>query len=458
VSELSEQAILKLGPDLADRIFWPGSDGYAAALQIWAKPSVETRPRAVIRCQTAKDVQAAIRIAREHELPLSVRCGGHDWAGRALCNGIVIDLGGMRQVRVMPGNERVAMGGGSLAADVAAAADQQHGAIAAGSVGCVGMAGLTLGGGYGPFIGRCGLALDNLLAAEVVLADGRIVTADAENHPELFWALRGGGGNFGVVTRMQHRLHPCHGLWSGMLIYPFAEAATVLAAATALTAEAPDELSVQFVLAADPTGAPMVLVVPAWCGDPADGQRRLAPFLKLGTLIAGTIARQNYSMLLAAFDAQIVNGRRTTMETCSLPAFDRASIDTFVRAMARAPSPGCMLVTHEFKGAASRVAPDATAFALRRDHVLVEIIAAVIDNDDAADALKHSLWAQRTRESFTDALPGGYPNLLARSDTMRAAASYGDNSERLLRAKAAYDPDVVFSSAIPLPSRVSSPV
>jgi hypothetical protein len=117
-----------------------------------------------------------------------------------------------------------------------------------------------------------------------------------------------------------------------------------------------------------------------------------------------------------------------------------------------------MLVTHEFKGAASRVAPDATAFALRRDHVLVEIIAAVIDNDDAADALKHSLWAQRTRESFTDALPGGYPNLLARSDTMRAAASYGDNSERLLRAKAAYDPDVVFSSAIPLPSRVSSPV
>jgi FAD/FMN-containing dehydrogenase len=457
VSELSQQAILKLGPDLADRIFWPGSDGYAAALQIWAKPSVETRPRAIIRCQSANDVQAAIRIAREHELPVSVRCGGHDWAGRALCNGIVIDLSGMRQITIMPGHQRVEMGGGALAADVAAVTDPQHGAVTAGSVGCVGMAGLTLGGGYGPFIGRCGLALDNLLAAEVVLADGRIVTADSEDHPELFWALRGGGGNFGVVTRMQHRLHECRGLWSGMLIYPFAEAATVLASAIALTAEAPNELSVQFVLAADPMGAPMVLVVPAWCGDPADGQRWLAPFLKLGTLIAGSIARQNYGMLLAAFDAQIVNGRRTTMETCSLPAFDRASIDTFVGAMARAPSPGCMLVTHEFKGAACRVAPDATAFALRRDHVLVEIVAAVIDNDNPADALKHSQWARRTWESFTTALPGGYPNLLARSDAMRAAASYGDNSERLLRAKAAYDPDNVFSSAIPLPSRVSSP-
>jgi FAD/FMN-containing dehydrogenase len=458
VSELSEQAILKLGPDLADRIFWPDSDGYGAALQIWAKPSVETRPRAVIRCQTADDVQAAIRIAREHELPISVRCGGHDWAGRALCNGIVIDLGGMRRVTIMPGHQRVEMGGGALAADVAAVTDPQHGAVAAGSVGCVGMAGLTLGGGYGPFIGRCGLALDNLLAAEVVLADGRIVTADSENHPELFWALRGGGGTFGVVTRMQHRLHPCHGLWSGMLIYPFAEAAAVLAAATALTAEGPDELSVQFVLAADPTGAPLVLVVPAWCGDPADGQRWLAPFLKLGNLIAGSIARQSYGTQMAAFDAQIVNGRRTHMETCSLKAFDRASIDAFVDAMARAPSPGCMLVTHEFKGAACRVAPDATAFALRRDHVLVEIVAAVINNDNPADAFKHSQWAQRSRGSFTVALPGGYPNLLAPSDTARAAASFGDNSGRLLRAKAAYDPDNLFSSAIPLPSRVSSPV
>lgn len=220
------------------------------------------------------------------------------------------------------------------------------------------MAGLTLGGGYGPFIGRCGLALDNLLAAEVVLADGRIVAADGENHPELFWALRGGDGNFGVVTKMQHALHKCRALSCGTLVYPAAEAATVLTGTAALAAEAPDELSVQVVLMADPSGMAVVLVMPTWCGDPAKGEARLAPYGKLGTLIAGGIEQQSNGALLAAFDAQIVNGRRTTMETCSVPALDRASIDALVGALASAPSPGCVLVTHEFKGAASRVAPE----------------------------------------------------------------------------------------------------
>jgi FAD/FMN-containing dehydrogenase len=194
-------------------------------------------------------------------------------------------------------------------------------------------------------------------------------------------------------------------------------------------------------------------VMPTWCGDPAQGETRLAPFLKLGTLLAGGIAQQSNGALLAAFDAQIVNGRRTTMDTCSVPTLDRACIDAFSAAIASAPSPECALVTHEFKGAASRVAPDATAFALRRDHVLIEIIAAFPDEGNPDDDVKHRQWARRTRDSFGGALPGGYPNLLARSETMRAAASYGGNSERLLRAKAAYDPDNVFSSAIPLPSR-----
>jgi FAD/FMN-containing dehydrogenase len=453
VSELFEASALRIGPHLAGKIFWPGNEAYAAATRIWSRQAAEARPRAIIRCQTAEDVQAAIRIAREHDLPLSTRCGGHDWAGRALCDGIVIDLGGMRQVSILPDRQRVEIGGGALAADVAAVTDAHHGAVAAGSVGCVGMAGLTLGGGYGLFIGRYGLALDNLLATEVVLADGRIVTADAENNAELFWALRGGGGNFGVVTTMQQRLHECPGLWSGTLVYPFTEATTVLVGTAALAAEAPDALSVQIVLAADPTGAILVLVMPTWCGDPAEGERWLAPFLKLGTLIAGGIAQQSYGALLTAFDAQLVNGRRTVMETCSLPAFNRAGIDAFIGAMAAAPSPGCMLVTHEFKGAATRVAPGATAFALRRAHVLIEIIAAF---DKPDDDLKHSQWARSTRESFTAALPGGYPNLLARDDTTRAAASYGDNSARLLRAKAFYDPDNVFSSAIPLPSRAGT--
>jgi hypothetical protein len=451
VNEISEQTVLRFAPHLTGQIFWPDSEAYAAATQIWSR--AEARPRAIIRCRTAEDVQAGIRLAREHDMPLSVRCGGHDWAGRALCDGIVIDLRGMREVSIMPDHQRVEIDGGALASDVMVITDPRNSAVAAGSIGCVGMAGLTLGGGYGPFIGRCGLALDNLLAAEIVLADGRIVAADAEKDPELFWAIRGGGGNFGVVTKMQHRLHVCQGVWSGTVVYPFSEAATVLAGMAALAAEAPDELSVQVVLAADATGVAMVLLVPAWCGDPTEGERWLAPFLKLGTLVAGGIARQSYGALLSSFNAQIVNGRRTTMDTCSLPAFDRASIDTFISAMATAPSPGCMLVTHEFKGAATRIAPDATAFALRREHVLIEIVAAFDNGGRPDDDMRHQHWARSTRESFTSALPGGYPNLLAPNEAARAAASYGDNSGRLLRAKAFYDPENVFASAIPLPSR-----
>lgn len=450
MNELSEAGVRELGPDLAGRIFRPGSDAYAARMRIWSRQAVEARPRAIISCESAQDVQAAIRMAREQALPLSVRCGSHDWAGRALCDGIVIDLGGLREVTIMPDRQRVEIAGGALAGDVAAVTDLAQVAAAAGSVGCVGMAGLTLGGGYGPFIGRCGLALDNLLAAEIVLADGRIFTADADNHPDLLWALRGGGGNFGVVTKMQHRLHECRGVWSGTLIYPFHEAARVLGDATAIAAEGPDELTVQFVLAMDPAGTAMALVLPAWCGDPDQGEQRLAPFLKLGTLIAGDIALQPYGALLTAFDAQLVNGRRTIMDTCSLPAFDRAAIDAFTAAMADAPSPGCMLVTHEFKGAASRIARDATAFALRRDHVLIEIVAS-FDKDE--DEPRHRQWARRTRDSFVSALPGGYPNLLARDDGARAAATYGNNTARLLRAKASYDPDNIFASAIPLPGR-----
>ena len=177
----------------------PGDDRYAAATAIWAKP-VGPKPRAVAHCRTAQDVQSAIRAARDCDLPLSVRGGGHDWAGRALCDGIVIDLTAMNDVTLSPDNRSARISGGARASDVFAVTDPRGLAVVTGSCSSVGMTGLTLGGGYGSLIARFGLALDNLLAAEVVLADGRIVTASLNNEQELFWALRGGGGNFGVVT------------------------------------------------------------------------------------------------------------------------------------------------------------------------------------------------------------------------------------------------------------------
>jgi FAD/FMN-containing dehydrogenase len=428
----------------------PGEDRYKAATTIWAK-QVGVAPICVVHCRRADDVQVAIRAARELDVPLSVRGGGHDWAGRALCNGIVIDLGGMRDVFVAPDRRTALVSGGALASDVAVVTDPLGLAVVAGSVGSVGMAGLTLGGGYGPLIGRFGLALDNLLEAQVVLADGRIVTAGLHHHEELFWALRGGGGNFGVVTALSCRLQDLPSVHAGVLVYPFSEAKAVLTRCSELAASMPDEFSVQVGIAGGPDGAFAVLVIPTWCGAPEEAEGRLAPFLKLGTLLAGTIEPKSHSALLSAFDAMIVNGVRVFGETCWLDTLDDDSIDIFVRAMNNAPSPGCAIFTHEFKGAASRVAADATAFGLRRDHMLIEVLAIFPDGADAGEEERHRNWARRTREAFAQALPGGYPNLLGSSEADRADASYGGNAARLVRTKRHYDPDNVFCSAIPLP-------
>src|SRR6516225_9313333 len=199
-------------------------------------------PRAVVHCRTVQDVQSAIRAVSDCDLPLSVRGGGHDWAGRALCDGIVIDLSGMNSVVIEPATRTAQISGGARAGDVVDAADPLGLAPVTGSVGTVGMAGLTLGGGYGPLIGRCGLALDNLVAAEVVLADGQVVCASQRSEEELFWALRGGGGNFGVVTAMQHCLHELPSVRSGVLIYPFSEAKAVLERCADITTFTPEDL------------------------------------------------------------------------------------------------------------------------------------------------------------------------------------------------------------------------
>ena len=444
-----------LNENLPGRLSVPGDDRYAAATAIWAKPVGRT-PRAVAHCQTANDVQSVIRAARDAELPLSVRAGGHDWAGRALCEGIVIDLRGMNAVIVDP-DRTARISGGARTADVLAVADPLGLAAVTGSVGAVGMAGLTLGGGYGPLIGRFGLALDNLVAAEVVLADGQLVCASEDNEEELFWALRGGGGNFGVVTAMHHRLHELPSVRSGLVIYPFSEAKAVLERCVDIGTVAPEDFTVQVGFAAGPDAAPVVLIIPTWCGAAGEGEARLQPFLNLGKLLACGVRETSYAASLTAFDSFIVNGRRTFMETCWLAALDSGSIDIMIETMESAASSGCAIFTHEFKGAASRVPAEATAFGLRRDHVLIEILAAIVDRSDPLEERRHQQWARAARRSFDPvALPGGYPNLLsAEEDANRVTKSYGGNAERLIKAKRHYDPDNVFRSAIPLPARAA---
>jgi FAD/FMN-containing dehydrogenase len=451
MTDLTERTLHRLSEQLRGRLSRPGDEPYAAATAIWAKPS-GPMPRAVVHCETAQDVQLAVRAARMCELALSVRGGGHDWAGRALCDGLVIDLRAMRHVDADSGNRTATIGGGAHACDLLDAIDPLGLAAVTGSVSTVGMAGLTLGGGYGPLSGRFGLALDNLLAAEVVLPDGRIVTATHDHEPELFWALRGGGGNFGAVTKMQLRLHELASVRSGMLVYPSSEAQAVLAGCAEIAASAPSELTVQLGFIGGPDGKAVVFIVPTWCGRPEEGEARIAPYLKLGTRLAGAVEATSYRTSLTAFDAYIVNGRGAFMETCWLPVLDSTSIDVFVEAMETAVSPGCGVFTHEFKGAATRVPVEATAFGLRRKHVLVEILATFAHESAELEAERHQRWARSTLAAFdATALPGGYPNLLAAGDAQRASESFGPNAERLIGAKRRYDPDNVFRSAIPLP-------
>jgi FAD/FMN-containing dehydrogenase len=269
-------AATDLRESLRDKVLVQTDANYPRARQIW-NGAVSHQPALFAQCESVEDVCAAVRVARRHGLPLSVRGGGHDWAGRSLRhNGVVIDLSAMRHVEVDAKSEIATVDGGASARDVVAAA-APHGLLAVtGNCGDVGMAGLTLGGGYGALSPKYGLASDNLLSVDIVLADGRRICADAHEHPDLFWALRGGGGNFGVLTSMSIRLHPVREVLAGMILYPWADAHSVLHGYSSVMADAPDDLAVMAGVLSASDGSPVLFLSPTWCGEPADGAQAIA--------------------------------------------------------------------------------------------------------------------------------------------------------------------------------------
>jgi len=416
---------------------------------IW-NAAVQRRPALSVRARAARGVQEAIRVARDRALPLSVLGGGHDWAGRSLREGgLLIDMSRMRGVRVDPSARVATVGGGATAADVMRAAAPYGLVAAAGNCGGVGMAGLTLGGGYGPLNGQFGLALDNLLGAEVVLADGRIVIADATHEPELFWALRGGGGNFGVVISMLVRLHPLNKLIGGLIVFPWSQATSVWRGLREVLATAPDELTVQSGLFPGPDGQPTFLLAPAWSGDLAAGEQVVDALMKLGKPLATQVAPMTYGEMLGQWDAHVVGGLHWAVRTRTLAGFTPETIDALVEAGRTRTSPQTLLAIHHCHGASTRVPSDETAFATRREHFMVEIVAGWPPGDGTA----HRAWADAVSAALAPyALLGGYPNLLGPDDREQIADAYGDNATRLLAAKAHYDPDGVFT-AIPLPEQ-----
>lgn len=429
--------------------------GYDAARRVW-NGAVSARPGVIVRCADPAEARAAVLAAREYGVPLSVRGGGHDWAGRALRDGgLTIDLSGLRRVTVDPVAKVAEVSAGATAGDLAAAAQSFGLTAATGSVGSVGMAGLTLGGGYGPLSGRFGLALDNLISADVVLADGSVVTADAEREPDLFWALRGGGGNFGLVTSMRVRLHAVPTLLSGMVLFPWKEAETVLAALPEALSGASDELTVQFGALAGPGGEPVVFVSPTWSGDDlAAGERALARLDALGTPLVSQVAPTTVPEMLAALDGQFPFGRHVEIRPRTVSSLTSDVCDALTLAGSTLTSPYSAVSVHSLHGAAARVPVTETAFGNRDPHLMIEIIA-LWDPDDTRTA-RHRSWAGDVAAALDPhALPGGYPNLLGPDEAPRIAHAYGPNTDRLLALKRRFDPDHVFR-AIPLPDPSTS--
>ncbi|MET7834636.1 FAD-binding oxidoreductase [Micromonospora sediminicola] len=406
---------------------------YEAARTIW-NGAVTRRPLAVLRCATTADVQAGVRTAREKGLPLSVRGGGHDWAGRALTDGgLTLDLSPMRRVSVDPETAVATVAGGATSADVAAAAQRAGLVAVTGTAGSVGMAGLTLGGGYGPLSGRFGLAADNLLSADVVLADGTSVTADEEREPELLWALRGGGGNFGVVTSMRIRLHAVPTILAGMIMF----GSDVLPALEESLLRGPDELTVQAGFITAPTGGSALFVAPTWCGEPEAGTKVLQRLTELGEPLTAQFGPTTMPDQLAQIDAMFPAGRHVEIGARTVTGLDRTVQEILLDAADAKTSPLSAISLHSLHGVAARVPADATAFRNRTPHLMVETIAVWEPGDPAED--RHRAWVRKT-----DRLPGGYPNLLGPGDAERTAAAFGPNAERLLSAKKRYDPELVF--------------
>ncbi|NMO49719.1 FAD-binding oxidoreductase [Actinoplanes sp. TBRC 11911] len=439
----------ELRAEMSGKVLTRDDDGFAEAGNIW-NGAVNVQPALFALCETASDVQAAVRAANKHDVPLSVRGGGHDWAGRSLRhNGLVIDLTRMRGVEVDAAAEVATVQGGAQAGDLTVAAAEHGLAAVTGIVAQVGLTGLTLGGGYGVMSTRYGLALDNMLGAEVVLADGRLVTADETQNADLFWAVRGGGGNFGVVTSMRVRLHPVRTVVSGPIIFPWNEAAQVLQGLDEVLAAAPDDLGVTGGIVPSPQGGTVLVVSPTWFGEAAAEAAEIAKIQELGHPVVNQIGPVPYAELTKMADAQVVNGRHNTARTRWLASLPPGAISALVAAGDTRPSPFSVITWQYFHGAAARVPLTSTAFGLRSNHYMFQIIPAWEPGEDGAP---HRAWADKTSGALAAyALPGGYPNLLVAEDHDQVAHAYGDNAARLREVKQQFDPANVFSSATPLP-------
>ncbi|MEO8287477.1 MAG: FAD-binding oxidoreductase [Chloroflexota bacterium] len=449
--ELTLVEIRALSEKLHGAVYTPGDAEYEAARLVW-NADINRHPALIVRPADATGVAAAVTFARENELPLAVRGGGHSLPGYGACDGgVLLDLSALKGIEVDPAARVARVQGGVLGRELGKATLPHGLALPLGQVPATGVAGVLLGGGIGWLTRMYGLSCDHLLSAEVVTADGQIITASASEHPDLFWALRGGGGNFGIVTSMEVKLQPAGMILGGMIIHPMTQAADFLRFYRDFAANAPDELATTLMFVSIPPipvipahlhGQPAVMTGVCYAGDIEEGQKVLAPLRAFGTPLVDMIAPMPFGVLQGMGEAGGELGLRHDIRSGYLQELSDEAIDTIVDSVFEMPRPFSATHIMHLGGAMSRVAPDATAFPARDARFLYNILPIW---QDASQADASRSWMNAFDDRLQPFTHGGvYVNFLGDEGPERVRAAYGPNYDWLATVKQQYDPTNLF--------------
>jgi hypothetical protein len=442
VAKITSSVGRELGFGLRGQVICPGDHGYDAARAVF-NGMINRRPLAVVRPADASDVVRCIEFTRRHNLPLSVRGGGHSVAGHAVRDGaIMLDLSGMKAVQVEPKTRTVQAEPGLTLGEFDRATQPFGLATPLGVVSVTGIAGLTLGGGLGWLNGSYGLACDNLLSADVVTADGQLLRASPQQNTDLFWGIRGGGGNFGVVTSFEYQLHPVDGVLAGALSYPLSTAPQILRFYDDYVKAAPDELSTAISLALTPTGEPTVSIVVCYCGPTDEGEQLLHPLRTFRSPEDDSIQPRSYTALQSARDQGFPSGRLHYWKSGWLRHLSDSAIETLMQFIPQMPSSASGVGLQQMHGVASRIAPSATAFPHRAEQYDFLILS---QWSDATDSDRNIEWTNALFQAMQPHLEKSvYVNNLGDEGPGRVKAAYGQNYPRLAALKRIFDPDDLF--------------
>jgi FAD/FMN-containing dehydrogenase len=436
-------------PSLKGQVCLKGEAAYDEARTIW-NAMIDRSPAVVMRCADAADVVHAVRFANAHDLDIAVRGGGHNIAGNAVCEGgLLIDLSPMKSVRVDPAARRALVGPGCTLGDVDRETQAFGLAVPTGINSTTGIAGLTLGGGFGWLTRPFGMTVDNLVGADVVTAKGELVHAGEKENPDLFWALRGGGGNFGVVTSFEFRLHKLGPeVFSGLVVHPFENAGTLLRQYREVVADAPDELTIWCVMRKAPPlpfipaewhGREVLIFAACYAGSNAAGENAVKALRALGHPIADVLGPHPFLAWQAAFDPLLAPGARNYWKTHDFAALSDGAIDAITGAASNLPRPECELFIAHVGGAMARVAKDETAYPCRDAHFIMNVHTRW---REAADDARCQAWARDLHKATEPFATGGaYVNFMPADDSGRIGAVYGDNYRRLVEVKRRWDPE-----------------